>query len=380
MRRAVLAPVLALGFLVAGTSSLPALLSAPGAAVAAPLPLPARETVPAPQPALEADLLSATNAARARHGLRALRSDEGLARAAREHAAEMARLDYFSHGSPVQAHDTLQKRLALAGSPLVDVAENIVMLGEPGDAEQSARKAVDDWLGSPPHRANLLNPVYDVVGFGAARNAQGELFIVQDFGYQPIALTGVRLARASRAVTEVALTVAAPRATQALFRIAGSAPVTRSLPAGTSRVTLTTSLEGRQQLLAGVPVGNDTFVVDAGGTIDLGTGRYLRDPTDPRRHMTIETVRVRHVTQRGVRLELAYDAPAGTSLALFVNGAYRPQARTAPGRFALFLPGELGRLTVSVGVQGKGSTVEIIHSFHLDAASPSPTLLAGAAP
>jgi hypothetical protein len=35
---------------------------------------------------------------------------------------------------------------------------------------------------SPPHRANLLNPAYNVVGLGVVRNGD-RLYIVQDFGH-----------------------------------------------------------------------------------------------------------------------------------------------------------------------------------------------------
>ncbi len=35
---------------------------------------------------------------------------------------------------------------------------------------------------SPPHRANLLNPAYNVVGLGVVRSGD-RLYIVQDFGH-----------------------------------------------------------------------------------------------------------------------------------------------------------------------------------------------------
>ena len=35
---------------------------------------------------------------------------------------------------------------------------------------------------SPPHRANLLNPSYNVIGLGVVRNGD-RLYIVQDFGH-----------------------------------------------------------------------------------------------------------------------------------------------------------------------------------------------------
>ncbi|MEJ2359578.1 MAG: CAP domain-containing protein [Deinococcales bacterium] len=351
----------------------------PGARAAA-LPLPAQEPIPAADPALEAALLAATNAARAEHGLGPLTQDEGLARAAREHAAEMAQLDYFSHGSPVAKHDTLQKRLALAGCPLVDVAENIVMLGRPGDARAAGRQAVDDWLHSPPHRKNLLNGAYDRVGFGAARDAQGELFVVQDFGSEPAQLVGFTLVHASRVVSEVHVQIHATRATQALFHLGSDAPVTRDLPAGASTVVLTTDAEGSVPLVVGVPLGGNDFVIDDAGSVDLARGSFTPQADQPRTVLRLTGASVQQRAERGARLTLRYTPPSGTTLALFLQGSYQPAARVGPGAFALFLPDTLGVANLEVGVQGSGTAVSIVHRFHVDPGAETPSLLAGQAP
>src|SRR5260370_33657751 len=46
------------------------------------------------------------------------------------------------------------------------------------DPEQAQRHL----MLSPPHRANLLNPAYNVVGLGVVRSAD-RLYVVQDFGH-----------------------------------------------------------------------------------------------------------------------------------------------------------------------------------------------------
>jgi len=350
------------------------------AALGAPLPLPAREPIPPADPGLEAALLSATNAARARFGKQALRQDEGLARAAREHAAEMARLAYFSHGSPVSAHATLQQRLALAGSPLVDVAENIVLLGVSQGDRADGEKAVEDWLNSPHHRANLLNGSYDRVGFGAARNAQGQLFIVQDFGAQPVQLLTAVVTAKTRSVEELTVHVRADRALTALFDVEGAPQTTHALPAGSSTVTLTTDASGTVELVVGVPDGANSYLVDDGGAVDLAAGSYRPDPGQPRSELTVTGVRVARRSQRGAALTLAYAAPAGTRLDLFLQGSDQPAARTSPGHFALFLPDTLGVATVSVGVDEGGGNVSIVHRFHVDPSAALPRLLAGPGP
>lgn len=357
-------------------------LTACGLALAAssPLPLPAMEAIPAADPGLEAALLSATNAARARFGKGALRQDEGLARAAREHASEMAQLNYFSHGSPVSAHATLQKRLALAGCPLVDVAENIVLLGESKGDRADAQKAVQDWLNSPHHRKNLLNGSYDRVGFGAARNAQGQLFIVQDFGAEPVQLLSESVARATRTVTELTVHVRSDKALTALFNVGGAPQSTHALPAGASTVTLTTAATGTVELVVGVPNGGNSYLIDDGGTVDIAGGSYRADPGQPRVDVTITAVDVHRRTDHGARLTLAYAAPSRASLDLFLQGSQQPSARTSPGHFALFVPDTLGVARVSVGIDQGGGNVAIVHLFHLDPSAAAPRLLAGAPP
>ncbi len=343
------------------------------------LPLPALEALVPADPTLEAALLVATNGARADHGLAPLTQDEGLARAAREHAAEMARLDYFSHGSPVAAHATLVQRLALAGSPLVDIAENIVMLGQPGDTHAAAQQAVNDWLNSLPHRKNLLGS-YDRVGFGAARDADGRLFVVQDFASDPVRLLDYALASATRRVSEIDLELQASRATDVYLRVGSDAPQIQHVAAGTSTVVLATDLEGSVTVVAGIPQGGGAYLEDDGGSLDLTTGRLLEDPTQPRQVLRLTAARVRSRTDQGARLTLHYAPPATGTLALFLQGSYQPQARTAPGSFVLFLPDTLGVATVSVGVNGAGRSVTLLHSFHLDPGARDPRLLAGAAP
>ena len=91
------------------------------------------------------------NAERTSRGLKPLRRDGDLAQAARGHAADMARRDYFSHVTP--SGDDLSDRLRDAG------------YGEPGDGWRAGENLgwgtgeratpdalVDAWLASPGHK------------------------------------------------------------------------------------------------------------------------------------------------------------------------------------------------------------------------------------
>lgn len=353
---------------------------ATGSAAGGALPLAATTPVPDAAPELEAALLAASNRARAAAGLPELAQDEGLARAARSHAQAMARLGYFSHGSPDPAKDSLVERLASAGSPLVSVGENIAMLGTPGGAAEAAARAVDGWLASPGHRANLLRPAFDRVGFGSAFDASGRLLVVQDLGGGALTLLSATVVASSRTVAELRLELWSEAEQEVAITLGGGAAPSRRLPAGASLLTLTSVAEQPVQLLAGVGLGDGRFVVQDAGWLDPIASSYRPDPYVPRERLSVTSAQVARRAERGARLTLRYEPPSAGTLALFLGGMHRPEATVSPGVLELFLPNTEGLVTVGVGVAGDGGSVELIHRFHVDASLPFPTLLAGPAP
>lgn len=120
--------------------------------------------------ALEGKLLARLNEARASKGLGPLVSDPKLLEAARSHSEEMAKLGYFSHSSPTAGRETFFDRIVLAGAAGVSSAgENIAYRDGAMDDEALAEALAQQWLESPPHRANLLSPEYRVTGLGLYR-------------------------------------------------------------------------------------------------------------------------------------------------------------------------------------------------------------------
>ncbi|HET7044229.1 MAG TPA: CAP domain-containing protein [Gaiellaceae bacterium] len=102
----------------------------------------------------ESSLLAQINRVRAAHGLRPLRYDARLARAARAHTQDMARKDYFAHG----AFGSRMVRFHVEG-PFV--GENLAWgSGSYG----TPRGIVTAWLHSPEHRRNLLHAGFRRVG------------------------------------------------------------------------------------------------------------------------------------------------------------------------------------------------------------------------
>ena len=105
------------------------------------------------------DLVRETNLARTSRGFSALTVSNKLNLAAQGHAQDMADGDYFAHNSP-DGTSTLATRLDDVGYSFTAAGENLAA------GYSSAAEAVNDWLNSPGHRQNLLNPDYVEVGFG----------------------------------------------------------------------------------------------------------------------------------------------------------------------------------------------------------------------
>lgn len=105
--------------------------------------------------------LAEVNRLRAEAGVGALRLDARLAAAAQAHAEDMAAKGYLAHTSPDGS--TLEQRARDAGyGPFTALGENIAQ----GQADWG--EAIATWMDSPGHRANLLNPQFEDIGFGAA--------------------------------------------------------------------------------------------------------------------------------------------------------------------------------------------------------------------
>jgi uncharacterized protein YkwD len=121
----------------------------------------------------EHHLLDMANADRARAGLPPLRLDQGLTRAARAHAAEMASQNQLSHQFPGEP-PLIQRISANSDLHLNREGENVAMAGTPNDAHKAL-------MNSPPHRDNLLSPNFNVAGFGVIRDGN-RLYVAQDFG------------------------------------------------------------------------------------------------------------------------------------------------------------------------------------------------------
>jgi uncharacterized protein YkwD len=121
----------------------------------------------------ELQLLQFANQSRAKAGAPPLKLDAGLTQAARVHAQAMVDARQLSH--QFEGEPSLPQRLAAA------TKLNLERSGENVALDSGAGPAHQHLMLSPPHRENLLNPTYNVVGMGVIRSGE-YLYIVQDFG------------------------------------------------------------------------------------------------------------------------------------------------------------------------------------------------------
>jgi uncharacterized protein YkwD len=135
----------------------------------------AQAAAAAPKRSAELTLLQTVNATRAAHGLRPLRLDARLGKAARSWSATLLRTNSFTHGD-------FAGRMATFGISGL-AGENLAW----GSGSFAApRSVVAMWLASPGHRANLLKPSYRRIGLGIVRGTfqgyGGATVVAADFG------------------------------------------------------------------------------------------------------------------------------------------------------------------------------------------------------
>jgi len=122
----------------------------------------------------ERELFDSANQARAQAGIAPLQMDAGLTQAARAHAAVMAGQRQLSH--QFNGEPSFAERLAANCTLHLDQAgENVSVAGSVEQSHQGL-------MHSPPHRENLLNPAYNVAGFGVVHAGQS-IYVAQDFGH-----------------------------------------------------------------------------------------------------------------------------------------------------------------------------------------------------
>ncbi len=124
-------------------------------------------------------LLNLTNQDRQLDGESALDDNSQLSSAAQAKAEDMVANNYWSHISP--SGKTPWSFISSSGYQYQAAGENLAY------GFNSASNVMNAWMNSPEHRANILNPSYQDVGFGVAEatNFMGQgqkVIVVAEYG------------------------------------------------------------------------------------------------------------------------------------------------------------------------------------------------------
>lgn len=120
----------------------------------------------------EKEVFELINQQRIKNGLTALKMDDQVVNVARIKAKDLVQNNYFAHESPT--YGTPFQMLKNFGISYKTAGENIA-------GNSSNKKAVEAWMNSEGHRANILNGKYNYTGIGVVSSSKYGKVYVQMF-------------------------------------------------------------------------------------------------------------------------------------------------------------------------------------------------------
>jgi uncharacterized protein YkwD len=141
-----------------------------------PASAPAQQAAQPPQNGnVQQQILTLVNVERKKANLQPLTLNNQLGQAAQNHTNDMVSKSYFSHTSP--SGGTMTSRVNATGYRYSAIGENIAA------GSSTANATMTQWMNSPGHRANILNPKFRELGVGfAPSNDQYRYYWTQVFG------------------------------------------------------------------------------------------------------------------------------------------------------------------------------------------------------
>ncbi len=121
------------------------------------------------------DLLRAINAERAKAKLPTLKPNDTLTLISEFYACRLVEGDFFSHVDPFDG-STVDRRASDFGYPFLKIGENLAA------GQRDAEQTLLEWLNSPGHKANILDPSYTDVGVAIKEGTKSGPFWVLEFG------------------------------------------------------------------------------------------------------------------------------------------------------------------------------------------------------
>jgi uncharacterized protein YkwD len=124
---------------------------------------------------IEEEVFRSVNQARAEKGLPPLQENPQLQQVARRHSEDMATRHFFGHLNP-DGQDVVDRLRGQGVKDFTAAGENIFNGKKVTDPAQAT---VREWLNSPGHRKNLLNPRYTAGGVGISQGEKDAIYVTQ---------------------------------------------------------------------------------------------------------------------------------------------------------------------------------------------------------
>ena len=135
----------------------------------------AQDSSPATE--IEKRAFEQTNLVRIKNGLPPFVWDDEIGRVARNHSESMSRLGFFSHVTPDGRK--LPDRARAAGISRYSVIGENIAYNQ--GYEDPGASAVERWMLSPKHRANILSSEFRAMAIGSYVAPDGSVYLTQTF-------------------------------------------------------------------------------------------------------------------------------------------------------------------------------------------------------
>lgn len=137
--------------------------------------------------AVEKSVIAHTNRERQKRGLPRVQSKRNMNAAARSHSQHMAKVGKLAHegigdGTPASRALKYNCGGGLWSENCQGPWSKQYLKHYKTTEERLGEKAVDNWMKSPPHRRNLLDPQWVAMGAGAGQTRDGGIYLTQVFG------------------------------------------------------------------------------------------------------------------------------------------------------------------------------------------------------
>lgn len=122
-------------------------------------------------------IFTLVNAERIKSGLTELLWNGDVAKIALEYSKQMAKENFFGHFDS-NGQGVLERAKSAKLKNWGKIGENLFSIEQ---TEKFDGFAVKNWMKSPTHRQNILDPEWTATGIGIAESKDGEIFITQVF-------------------------------------------------------------------------------------------------------------------------------------------------------------------------------------------------------